>query len=95
MGRDHVEREDEVAGVVGALDRVADLDEHKRNEFERLTTKGNSSARKIRRARILLLADEGRLDKEIASFLGSAVTTVERVRKEKALRRRGLGGCAF
>ena len=31
--------------------------------------------------RILLLADEGRIDKEIASFLGSAVTTVERVRK--------------
>ena len=60
---------------------IVDLDEHERNELEQLTTKGRSGARKIRRARILLLADEGRIDKEIASFLGSAVTTVERVRK--------------
>ena len=60
---------------------IVDLDERERNELERLTTKGRSGARKIRRARILLLADEGRIDKEIASFLGSAVTTVERVRK--------------
>jgi transposase len=60
---------------------IVDLDEHERNELEQLTTKGNSGARKVRRARILLLADEGRIDKEIASFLGSAVTTVERVRK--------------
>ncbi len=60
---------------------IVDLDEHERNELEQLSTKGRSGARKIRRARILLLADEGRIDKEIASFLGSAVTTVERVRK--------------
>ncbi len=60
---------------------IVDLDEHERNELEQLTTKGRSGARKIRRARILLLADEGRTDMEIASFLGSAVTTVERVRK--------------
>jgi hypothetical protein len=60
---------------------LADLDEHERNELERLTTKDNSGTRKIRRARLLLPAHEGRLDKEVASFLGSAVTTVERVRK--------------
>lgn len=60
---------------------IVDLDERERNELEQLTTKGKSSARKIRRARILLLADEGRIDEEIASFLDSAVTTVERVRK--------------
>jgi transposase len=60
---------------------IVDLDEHERNELQQLTTKGRSGARKIRRGRILLLADEGRIDKEIASFLGSAVTTVERVRK--------------
>lgn len=60
---------------------IVDLDERQRSELERLTTKGKSGARKIRRARILLLADEGRIDEEIASFLGSAVTTVERVRK--------------
>jgi transposase len=78
-----------------------DLDEHERNELEQLTTKGRSGARKIRRARILLLADEGRTDKEIASFVGSAVTTVERVRKrfieesvEAALSERSRPGAA-
>ncbi|CAN5486749.1 hypothetical protein BH20ACT10_BH20ACT10_11770 [soil metagenome] len=60
---------------------IVDLDERERSELEQLTTKGESAARKIRRARILLLADEGRIDKEIASFLGAAVTTVERVRR--------------
>jgi transposase len=60
---------------------IVDLHMRERNELEQLTTKGRSGARKIRRARILLLADEGRIDREIASFLGSAVTTVERVRK--------------
>jgi transposase len=60
---------------------IVDLDERERDRLEQLTTKGESGARRIRRARILLLADEDRLDKEIASFLGAAVTTVERVRK--------------
>ncbi len=60
---------------------VVDLDERERDRLEQLTTKGKSGARRIRRARILLLADEGRIDKEIASFLGAAVTTVERVRR--------------
>jgi hypothetical protein len=68
---------------------IVDLVEHERDELEQLSTKGISGARKIRRARILLLAEEGRIDKEIASFLGSAVTTVERVRK-RSLSRRGL-----
>jgi transposase len=45
------------------------------------TTKGESKARRIRRAHILLLADEGLKDKQIARSLGAAVTTVERVRK--------------
>ena len=37
---------------------IVDLDERERNELEQLTTKGKSGARKIRRARILLLAVE-------------------------------------
>ena len=49
--------------------------------MQRLTTKGKSGARKIRRARILLLANDGYIDKEVARALGAAVTTVERVRK--------------
>ncbi len=60
---------------------VVDLNKDEKERLQRLTTKGKSGARKIRRARILLLADEGYIDKEIARALGAAVTTVERVRK--------------
>ncbi len=60
---------------------VVDLNKNEKERLQRLTTKGKSGARKIRRAHILLLADEGYIDKEIARALGAAVTTVERVRK--------------
>jgi transposase len=60
---------------------VVDLSKDERERLEELTTRGKSGARKIRRARILLLADEGYIDKEIARALGAAVTTMERVRK--------------
>lgn len=80
---------------------IVDLDERERDQLEELTTKGESGARKIRRARILLLADEDRIDKDIASFLGAAVATVERVRRrfvegglEAALSERGRPGAA-
>jgi transposase len=42
---------------------------------------GKAMARRIRRAHVLLLADEGLKDEQIARSLGTAVTTVERVRK--------------
>ena len=45
---------------------VVDLNEQEKERLENLTTKGKSGARKIRRARILLLADEGYIDEEIA-----------------------------
>ena len=60
---------------------LVDLSKDEKQRLEELTTRGKSGARKIRRARILLLADEGYIDKEIARALGAAVTTVERVRK--------------
>ncbi len=60
---------------------VVDLSEDEKERLEDLTTRGKNGARKIRRAHILLLADEGYIDKEIARPLGAAVTTVERVRK--------------
>lgn len=60
---------------------VVDLSKYEKQRLEELTTRGKNGARKIRRARILLLADEGYIDKEIARALGAAVTTVERVRK--------------
>jgi transposase len=60
---------------------VVDLSREERERLEGLTSKGRSAARKIRRGRILLLADEGLKDKEIAEALNAAVSTVERVRK--------------
>ena len=59
---------------------VVDLSREERERLEGLTSKGRSAARKIRRGRILLLADEGLKDKEIAEALNAAVSTVERVR---------------
>src|SRR5215218_10523934 len=44
------------------------------------TTAGIASARELRRARILLLADEDRLDTAIADAVGCCVATVERIR---------------
>jgi len=60
---------------------VVDLSKEEKEQLEELTSKGQSAARKIRRAHILLLANEGLRDKEVARALSAAVTTVERVRK--------------
>lgn len=67
-----------------------------------VVTKGTGAARKIRRAQLLLLADEGFRDASIAASLHVDVTTVERTRRrcvgegvEAALteRRRPGGKC--
>lgn len=60
---------------------VVDLNEDERVQLEELTKKGATSARRLRRARILLCASEGILDREIARALGASVSTVERVRR--------------
>ena len=60
---------------------VVNLSKEEKEQLEELTSKGHSAARKLRRAHILLLADEGLKDVEIAKALNAAVTTVERVRK--------------
>jgi hypothetical protein len=43
---------------------VVDLSEDEQERLKELTTRGKSGARKIRRARILLLADERMLQRE-------------------------------
>lgn len=60
---------------------VVNLSKEEKEQLEEPTGKGHSAARKLRRAHILLLADEGLKDVEIAKALNAAVTTVERVRK--------------
>lgn len=49
-----------------------------------LISKGKESARKIKRANILLLADEGKTDKEISEILKTSLSTIERTRKKYA-----------
>ena len=60
---------------------VVALTESERAELLALTRKGTQRARKCRRAQILLLADEGHTDRQIAAALHAGVATVERLRK--------------
>lgn len=60
------------------------LTEEEREELVRLTTTGRHAARKVMHARILLKADEGLKDEQIAEHLDVSVCTVERVRKRCA-----------
>lgn len=60
---------------------VVDLTDSERGHLRGLVSKGTASARKIRRARTLLLAAEGRTDAEIATSLQIGVATVERTRR--------------
>ena len=60
---------------------IVDLTKEERQGLWDLIRKGKSSARKITRSRILLKADEGVKDTEIAQALNVHRTTVERIRK--------------
>jgi transposase len=60
--------------------RVALTDEE-RERLRTLTRKGKGSARTVRRAQTLLLADEGRTDEAIAAALHSGLSTVARTRQ--------------
>ncbi len=60
---------------------TVDLSEQERAALLTLTQKGKAGARKIRRAQVLLLADEGQMDRQIAAALHVGTATVERLRK--------------
>lgn len=57
------------------------LTDAERESLEQLARRGKSSARKITRARILMLAAAGRTDEEISAVLQTSVPTICRVRK--------------
>jgi len=57
------------------------LSNEERTSLPQLIGSGEHSARKINRARILLLASEGKTGKEIATVLHSSLPTVHRARK--------------
>ena len=60
---------------------VVELTAEERRTVEQLVQRGKSSARKLTRARLLLQADDGLIDEEIATGLDVGVATVERLRQ--------------
>jgi len=60
---------------------VVDLTEEERTFLLDFISRGTQSARKLRRARTLLLADEGKTDREIAEALHTSTPTVQRTRR--------------
>lgn len=58
-----------------------ELSEEERTQLETLTSQGTEKVRKVKRARVLLLADEGKKDQEIVERVEVSVGTVERIRK--------------
>jgi transposase len=60
---------------------VVDLTKEERAELLGLVGKGKVRARKMNRAHVLLLANEGRTDKDIAEALHTSPSTVERTRR--------------
>jgi transposase len=60
---------------------IVDLTEREQSCLLNIIKTGKHSSRKVNRARILLLADEQRMDREIAVVLQTSVPTVQRTRQ--------------
>lgn len=60
---------------------TVNLTDNERKELHNLTNKGRSGARRLKRAHILLPADKGKTDREIAESLHIGISTVERIRR--------------
>jgi transposase len=60
---------------------IVDLTKEERTYLLDFIKSGKHSARKLNRARILLLADEGKTDGEIAEALHTGTATVQRTRQ--------------
>lgn len=60
---------------------IVNLEDDEREILEGLIAKGNTKARKLNRAHILLLSDEGKTDEYIAESLHISKSTVERTRR--------------
>lgn len=63
---------------------VVELREEQRSYLRDLVRKGTEKARKLTRARILLLSSEGKTDSFIADALGVSTQTVRNIRKRFA-----------
>ena len=60
---------------------MVDLTSAERTELLDFIKSGQQASRKLNRARILLLVDEGKRDKEIAAALHTGTATVQRTRQ--------------
>jgi len=60
---------------------IIDLTADEREHVLQLIRHGKHSSRKVMGARILIKADEGLIDKQIAAVLNTSVLTVERTRR--------------
>jgi len=60
---------------------IVDLTQEEQESLLKLIKTGKHSARKMNRARILLIADEHRTDREIADVLQTSIPTVQRTRQ--------------
>ena len=60
---------------------IVDLTKEERTQLLDFIKRGKHSARKLNRARILLLADEGKTDGQIAAALHTGTATVQRTRQ--------------
>ena len=63
-----------------ALKYKVELNESERTHLKEMASRGETSARKVKRALVLLKADEGLIDRDIASGLLISASTVGRVR---------------
>jgi transposase len=68
---------------------AVELTDDERRALLDLTRRGVASARRIRRARALLLAAEGHPDRAVAAAVGCCVATVENLRRRFAAERLG------
>jgi transposase len=64
---------------------IVELTADEKKQLLDLTRRGKTSARKLKRAQILLLADEGKIDEIICAGLHVGLATVERLRKRFVL----------
>lgn len=60
---------------------VVNLTDEERTDLQNLCSKGKQASRKIRKANILLEADKGRTDEEIANNLCVGHASIERTRQ--------------
>jgi transposase len=61
-----------------------ELTDEERNQLRQMTKKGSEKGRKIKRAQILLQADKGKTDQQIAEWIDVTAGTVQRIRKRYA-----------